>query len=103
MATIQIPDELYQRLLSLGCASEAFYISALEEALARRRTVDEPKSKAKPGPKATVAKATLGVYIETDLIDWLKAQMRGPSDLGAVVSSILRQAKDNNFKAFPDG
>lgn len=48
MATIEIPDALYQRLLSLGCATTDFYVTALEEALSRRHVVTEPKRMGRP-------------------------------------------------------
>lgn len=104
--TITLSPEQYARVLSLVPANEVeqFCITAIDEAIARRRTLaeKEPKQKAKPGPKASVAKATLGVYIEKDLIDWLRAQMRGPNDIGAVVASVLRQARAMGIKAFSD-
>ena len=103
--TIRIPDELMQRLLSATPPLDVDEICtcALQEALRRRTLAEtEPKQKAKPGPKASVAKATLGVYIEKDLIDWLRAQMRGPNDIGAVVASVLRQARAMGIKAFTD-
>jgi len=103
VATIIIPDDLYQRLLALGCATSDFYTTALEEALRRRTlTENEPKQKAKPGPKVEVVRAVLSAYIEADLLDWLRSQMRGPKDLGAVTNSILKQAKKLDLKAFSD-
>lgn len=103
VAYIEIPDALHQRLLSLGCATSDFYANALEEALRRRAlTEKEPKQKAKPGPKVEVVRAVLSAYIEADLLDWLRSQMRGPKDLGAVTNSILKQAKAHGLKAFSD-
>jgi hypothetical protein len=103
VAYIEIPDELHQRLLSLGCATSDFYTNALEEALRRRAlTENEPRQRAKPGPKVEVVRAVLSAYIEADLLDWLRSQMRGPKDLGAVTNSILKQARANGLKAFSD-
>lgn len=108
MATIDIPDELYQRLLALGYATKDFYVTALEEALDRRRAVIEKKEQVapqriKPGPKKEGDRAVLSAYVDVELLDWLRSQMRGPKDLGGVTNSILRQAKLAGIKAFSDG
>lgn len=109
--TINLPASLIQRLQVDVPAKEqrAFVTCALIEALDRRanlcRTEDmelmqKMKDRAKPGPKADVEKESVGVYLPTDLAEWLRAQMKGPRDLSNVVTDLLQRARAAGWKAY---
>ena len=88
---------------------DSFATCALLEALDLRanlcRTEDmelmqKSKERAKPGPKAEVEKESLGVYLPTDLAEWLRGQMKGPRDLSNVVTDLLQRARAAGWKAY---
>lgn len=90
VATIIIPDELYQRLLALGCATSDFYTTALEEAL-RRRTLTEKKL-GRPAP--AVPKAKRSLYLDVQVWFALKvlAQKTEDGSVSSIANQLLRQA-----------
>lgn len=109
--TINLPSSVLQRLLAEVPAKErrAFITCALIEALDKRsnlcRTEDMElmqtiKERAKPGPKAEIEKESVGVYLPTDLAEWLRGQMKGPRDLSNVVTDLLQRARAAGWKAY---
>jgi hypothetical protein len=77
----------------------SFATCALIEALDRRQFMKKSQ-RAKPGPKAEVEKESIGVYLPTDLADWLRGMMKGPRDLSNVVTNLLQRARAAGWKAY---
>lgn len=95
MATIDIPDSLYARLLSLGCATESFYASALEEALDRRRSVsektaEEPRKAGRPAPPVPKSKRSL--YLDEQVWQALESKQIPGEGISAHANRVLRRA-----------
>lgn len=109
--TINLPASVLQRLLAEvpPLDRDSFATTALIDALDKRanscRTEDmelmqKIKERAKPGPKAEVEKESIGVYLPTDLAEWLRSQMKGPRDLSNVVTDLLQRARSAGWKAY---